>query len=88
LWRRGKMLRASHTRAQAGPIRRRGQGWWRPPGPSPISAAVSVIVASWFPFRRWITFLRYFCNWRYILPNWEGLNKLAINLIAGLKGQP
>jgi hypothetical protein len=30
LWRRGKMLRASHTRAQAGPIRRRGQGWWRP----------------------------------------------------------
>jgi hypothetical protein len=57
------------------------------PGPSPISAAVFVIVASWFPFRRWITFLRYFCNWRYILPNWEGLNKLAINLIAGLKDQ-
>jgi hypothetical protein len=59
-----------------------------PPGPSPISVAVSVIVASWFPCCRWITFLRYFCNWRYILPSWEGLNKLAINLIAGLKGPP
>jgi hypothetical protein len=76
------MLRASNTRA------RRGQGWWGPSGPSPISAAVSVIVASWFPFGRWITFLKYFCIWRYMLQNWEGLNKLAINLIAGLKGQP
>jgi hypothetical protein len=59
-----------------------------PPRPITYSTDVSVIVASWFPFRRWITFLRYFCNLRYILPNWERLNKLAINLIASLKGHP